>query len=72
MINTFIKRLLNINKRKINIELIKRINWKFISIKDYKNIYVNINLVKSFYKENKKIDLFIYKRINIRTKIYKF
>ena len=60
MINTFIKRLLNINKRKINIELIKRINWKFISIKDYKNIYVNINLVKSFYKENKKIGVFIY------------
>lgn len=60
MIYTFMKRLLNINKRKINIELIKRINWKFISIKDYKNIYVNINLVKSFYKENKKIGMFIY------------
>lgn len=60
MIYTFMKRLLNINKRKINIKLIKRINWNFISIKDYKNIYVNINLVKSFYKENKKIGVFIY------------
>lgn len=59
MIYTFMKRLLNINKRKINIKLIKRINWNFISIKDYKNIYVNINLVKSFYKENKKIGVFI-------------
>lgn len=60
MIYTFITRLLNINKRKINIELIKRINWNFISIKDYKNIYVNINLVKSFYKENKKIGRFVH------------
>ena len=59
MIYTFMKRLLNINKSKINIKLIKRINWNFISIKDYKNIYVNINLVKSFYKENKKIGVFI-------------
>ncbi len=53
MIYTFMKRLLNI-------ELIKRINWNFISIKDYKNIYVNINLVKSFYRENKKINSFVY------------
>lgn len=60
MIYTFMKGLLNINKRKINIELIKRINWNFISIKDYKNIYVNINLVKSFYRENKKIDRFVH------------
>lgn len=60
MIYTFVKRLLKINKRKTNIELIKRVNWKFINIKDYKNIYVNINLVKSFYKENKKIGVFIY------------
>ena len=60
MIYTFMKRLLNINKRKANIELIKRINWNFISIKDYKNIYVNINLVKSFYRENKKIDRFVH------------
>lgn len=60
MIYTFMKGLLNINKRKINIELIKRINWNFISIKDYKNIYVNINLVKSFYKEAKKLGVFVH------------
>lgn len=60
MIYTFITRLLSINKRKVNIELIKRIKWNFISIKDYKNIYVNINLVESFYRENKKIDRFVY------------
>lgn len=47
-------------KKILNIELIKRINWNFMSIKDYKNIYVNINLVKSFYKEGKKIDRFVH------------
>lgn len=50
----------NFMKRLSNIELIKRINWNFISIKDYKNIYVNINLVESFYRKNKKIDRFVH------------
>lgn len=53
MIYTFTTKILNI-------ELTKRINWNFISIKDYKSIYVNINLVKSFYKGNKKIGRFVH------------
>ena len=60
MIYTFMTKLLNINQRKIKIKLIKRINLDFIRIKDYKNIYVNINLVKSFCRENKKISRFVH------------
>lgn len=44
-------KVLNANLAKQIIKFIKRINRIFINNKDYKYIYINIDLVKSFYKK---------------------